>query len=296
MAPLEETKPIMTPEEIQELSKKMGGGDQVKRAADDFPNPISVPYAKLEALFPNDEKNNVWTVRGSFAIIPYFLSLTSTMTIHKNENSGKLTLFNAFRCREDLETEILKLGPVGHVVKLGQFHGDADAYYCRAPQFQSPKLWTLPAGSVAKGTKADGILSSNASALPIEGAKVYTLDGHPFPEGLMTIPYNAGHGMLLVACDSLVHIPNPSIVSYPSRFLFWMMGFNMQSAQDVPKPVPLWMKQTVGALGAPRVRKWYQDVIAMEWTHFIGAHGGPARNCNHDAVMTAVEQGLSHVQ
>ena len=108
----------------------------------------------------------------------------------------------------------MELGPIAHVVKLGQFHGDADAYYVRSDKFNKPMLWTLPNGSVAEGMTADGILSSEDSDnrnLPIHDMKVYSLDGHPFPEGLVTVPCNrggAGNGnsnsnsRVLIACDS----------------------------------------------------------------------------------------------
>jgi hypothetical protein len=53
----------------------VGGADKVKRPADDFPNPSSVPYGKLTALFSSvddeENNNNVWIVNGSFTIIPY---------------------------------------------------------------------------------------------------------------------------------------------------------------------------------------------------------------------------------
>ena len=285
-------KKIMSPEDIEALSKKMGGGDKVKRKADDYPVANSVPNAKLTPLFENDDKNHVWTVRGSFSLIPYVFSLTSTMTIYRSEsNNNELTIFNAFRCVESLEQEILALGKIAHVVKLGQFHGDADAYYVNAPQFGKPKLWTLAGGSVAEGTAADEILSP--TNLPVAGAKIYNLQGHPFPEGMMTVPCNVGGGPLLIACDSLIHIPDLSIVSYMGRFIFYLMGFSMQTAPNVPKPAPLWCKQSVGAVGVDCVRGWYKDIAAMEWTSCVGAHGSPATNCDHTAMLDAVEEQMA---
>ena len=215
------------------------------------------------------------------------------MTIHRNEQN-ELTIFNALRCSDELEQEILKLGTVAHVVKLGQFHGDADAYYVRAPQFNSPKLWTLQDGSVAEGIKADGILTPGSTELPIAGSNVYNLEGHPFPEGVMTIPCQSssqGASKLLVACDSLVHVADLSVIGYSTRFIFYLMGLNMQAENGVPKPAPMWLKQTTGAVGAERVKQWYKDIMQLEWTYFVGAHGSPARNVDHDAVMQTVEEG-----
>ncbi|KAL3907881.1 MAG: hypothetical protein SGILL_008692 [Bacillariaceae sp.] len=293
MCPDKKCNHVLTPEEVDKLSKRMGGGNRIKRKADEFPDPTSVPHAKLEPLFPDDEKNDVWTVRGCFKIIPFIFDVTSTMTIHRNAQN-ELTIFNALRCNEELEQETLKLGTIAHVVKLGQFHGDADAYYVRAPQFNSPKLWTLPQGSVAEGMKADGILTPEAAELPITGSNIYNLECHPFPEGLMTVPCQSSQGSskLLVACDSLVHVSDLSVIGYSTRFIFYLMGLNMKSENGVPKPAPMWMKQTVGAVGVDRVRKWYQDIMQLEWNHFVGAHGGSAKDVDHDAVMQAVEESL----
>ena len=74
---------VWTSEEVDALSKQMGGGDKVKRKPDDFPKASSVWRAKLQPLFPDDDKNNVWTVRGSFKIIPLLFDVTSTMTINE---------------------------------------------------------------------------------------------------------------------------------------------------------------------------------------------------------------------
>jgi hypothetical protein len=92
----------------------MGGGDQVKRSAEDFPEPSSsVANAMLKPVFAGSETNQVWTVEGSFSIIPWVFSLTSTMTIHRSADAATgentLTIFNALRTSPQLEAEILKL-------------------------------------------------------------------------------------------------------------------------------------------------------------------------------------------
>jgi len=286
---------IITGEELEAMRKQMSYGDLVKGQPDDFPNPISASGAKLVPLFENDEKNNIWTVRGDFYMIPYLVALTNTMTIYKCPKTGELSIFNAFRCVPELEQQILQLGPIAHVVKLGQFHGHADAYYVRAPHFlnpetkKKPKLWTLPGGTVAPATEADEILSS--TNLPVEGAKLFHMEGHPFPEGLMTVPSSDGKHCL-IGTDSLIHIPDVSIVGYGGRFLFYIMGFVLQAAQDVPQPAALWFKNTGKIMGVGCVRQWYQEIAAMEWTYFVGGHGIFARNVDHQKMVEAMEQQL----
>ena len=318
-AEIASTRTLFTDEHIDALSRKVGGGDKVKRPVDKFPDPISVPYAKLTPMFfqnddsdnddstenNNNNNNNVWTVHGSFTVIPYIFSTSLTMTIVRDlRDNDSLTIFNAFRCSPEIEQEILQLGTIRHVVKLGQFHGDADAYYVTAPQFAAgtgtgtgseidgssdntttqqkadrPKLWTFEGGSVAEGLVADEILSD--TNVPIAGSKVYNMTGHPFPEGVMTVPYasrdnnsSSNTKNLLIACDSLVHIVDLTFMTYSSRFIMWLMGLDMQSKDGIPKPAPLWCKTTVDIMGLDTVKKWYQDIIMeMDWDCFVGAHG-----------------------
>jgi hypothetical protein len=204
--------------------------------------------------------------------------------------------FNAFHCSSDLEAEILKLGQIKHVVKLGQFHGDADAYYVKSPQLVSgdedggdseqlerPKLWTFQRGSVAHGIEADEILAE--TNVPMAGSKIYNLDGHP------TVPYtksdgsnnnkgNINKGSILIACDSLVYVEDLKLISYPSLFIMWIMGFDMVSPRGTPKPAPLWCKTSVKVMGVEIVRKWYNDILQMNWDCFVGAHGSPTTECS----------------
>jgi hypothetical protein len=288
----------LTEEQITAFSKEMVGGDKVKCKADDFPQPSSVVNATLKPLFATTTTNRIWTVEGSFAVVPWVFSFTITMTIHRNAD-GELTIFNALRTSPALEAEILKLGSVTHIVKLGQFHGDADAYYRSAPQFMKedgtrPKLWTLPGGSVAEGTEADCLLSD--SNVPIRGAKLYELKPHACPEGLLSVPCGGEGGPLLVGCDALMHVTKPSTVW--ASFLFYVIGLSSSSfvsSENVPKPAPLWFKRTVSAFGKERVRAWYQDICQLEWDAFVGAHGGPAVKCDHQAMLHAVDEQLDTV-
>jgi hypothetical protein len=58
----------LTEERIAAFSKEMGGGDQVKRKAEDFPEPSSVANATLKPVFADSSTNQVWTVEGRFQL------------------------------------------------------------------------------------------------------------------------------------------------------------------------------------------------------------------------------------
>jgi hypothetical protein len=139
----------MTVEERAEYySKKVQGADKISRPAEAYVDtPVAPGHGSLEPVFDGDGCD-LWVVRGLFAMIPYVLSLPTTMTVHRDVDGG-LTLFNALRVSPEVEDAMLALGPVKRVVKLGQFHGAADAYYVRCPKFGTPLLWTLDGGTTA---------------------------------------------------------------------------------------------------------------------------------------------------
>lgn len=266
----------------------MPADDTIQRPASSYPSPTSVPNATLKPLSPS-LANNVWTIRGAFPISPS-VSLLSTMTIYRPSSSTSLVIFNAFRASQELEKQILALGPIGHVVKLGNFHGDADAYYSTAPHLGNPKLWTLPGGSVAEGTVADAILGAN---LPVQDAKIVPFPGHPSPEAAIIVP--CAEGKVLIACDALMYVQGAYVDYAAMEAMAKSMGLpKFVSEVGVPRPAPLWAKNTVEALGEAKVREWYQGVAAMEWNMFIGAHGDACIAPSHSGMLGAVEEVFEH--
>lgn len=139
----------MSPEERAEwYSAQVRGADKISRAAEDCAaTPVVHGHGPLERVFEADDCD-LWVVRGLFPMIPYILKLPTTMTVHRGGDGG-LTLFNALRVSAEVEEELLKLGHVKRVVKLGQFHGAADAYYVCDPKFGKPELWTLNGATTA---------------------------------------------------------------------------------------------------------------------------------------------------
>lgn len=135
-------------ERAARFSPKVQGADRVVRPAASYAEtPVAPGGGRLERVFALDGCD-LWVVRAMFCMVPYVLSLPTTMTVHRDA-AGALTVFNALRLAPAVEDELLALGPVRRVVKLGQFHGDADAYYVKDPKFQQPELWTLEGGSTA---------------------------------------------------------------------------------------------------------------------------------------------------
>lgn len=135
-------------ERAARFSPLVSGTDRVKRPAAQWAEtPVAPGAGGLERVFAAGD-GDMWVARRFFPMIPYVLNLPTTMAVHRDA-AGSLTLFNALRLAPEVEEELLALGPVRRVVKLGQFHGAADAYYAKDPKFESPEFWTLNGGSTA---------------------------------------------------------------------------------------------------------------------------------------------------
>lgn len=137
------------PPTAAEASVAVGGADKIKRAALDFPPVATSASSRLVRFAGGDGVEGAWTVTGLFPMIPYILNLPCTMTIYRAAD-GNLVLFNALRVPEEMEDEILELGPIKHIVKTGQFHGAADAYWTLHEKFGRPKYWAMPGASIAE--------------------------------------------------------------------------------------------------------------------------------------------------
>mmetsp|Transcript_13142 Transcript_13142/g.32474 ORF Transcript_13142/g.32474 Transcript_13142/m.32474 type:complete len:283 (+) Transcript_13142:41-889(+) len=266
------------PVSAEEASKLVRGADKVLRKADDFPPPLV--STGLKPVF--DENNCLWIVEAVYPMIPYILGIPTTMTVYRAPD-GTLTLFNALRVEESVEDEILKLGRIAHVVKLGQFHGSSDAYYVRAEKFNAPKYWTVAGGSCAEGMAADVVLAPSGP-LPVEGATFYQLDGQPFPESIMLLP--SAHGIICMATDCLMHLVSTSRVPIVGRLMLNWFGFVANTA-NVPEPAPLWLRNSVRLCGKEQVQRWFDDILAMEFAHVICAHGPPAVKVSREAIGAA---------
>lgn len=277
----------------EKYSKMVSGFDKVVRAADDYETtPILSAPLGLEPVYADDPDCGAYIVRAKFPMqpLPRFLILPITMAIYRAPVDGSVTLFNAFRVSEEIEDSILALGPIRSVVKLGQFHGDADAYYLRNPKFNSPKYWGAVGATISRGLEIDYILNKENVTLIDDEAELYTLPELPFIESVVTLPI-PNHGRLLIACDALMHVHSTEGLGFIGQMMMSFVGFFGE--KDVPRPAPIWCKKSVQLLGKDKVTEWFQHIDSMGWDSVVCGHGEPVVNCDRAKVLDAVAKKLA---
>eukprot|EP00171_Calliarthron_tuberculosum_P022153 IDg22153t1 len=278
--------PRISPEDF---SKLVNGLDKINRPASDYESIPVLPVPNgVEPLNPDEPDCNVYVIRSVFDVPVLSTSLPITMTIVRE--GGDLTLINSFRVPANVEDEILQLGAIRRVVKLGQYHGAAgDAYWVRSPRFSNPEYWAPHAATVAAGLVVTHTLQSGAQP-PINGALLSSMADIPFPEYVMTVP-TLKSGRLLITCDALMHICSVDDLPAGSREMLEKHEYIFE--QGVPRPTRNWTGTVVGVCGSGPLKTWMEELIEMEWSCFVSAHGPPIVNCDHSKIMEAVDSLLS---
>lgn len=275
-------------EEHNRRSAAVGGMDKIKIAAADHMTIPILPCPGLEPVLPSG--GNIYTASSHFRMFPVLMSVPANMTVYLCPSSGEVTIFNALRMPEVVEDAIIALGPVKHVVKLGQFHGSADAYYVKNPKFGSPRYWGVKGMTTAEGLDfSDTLGPGNA---PIAGSEVVIIDGMPYPESVILVPV-PGRPRALIVCDALSHISSFSLFSYVTRPIMWWLNFLCEDG--APVPPTLWLKSAVKLMGEAAVVGWFEKLFAMDWGAFTCAHGPSIAECDRGRLGKALKDKIEKI-
>lgn len=206
--------------------------------------------------------DNVFIVRGTFPM-SWGVLIERTMTIVRR--GDQLTIFNAVRVNESVESEIQKLGSIRHLVRMAIGHGFDDSYYLDTFH---PTYWTVEGMEPYPGTnpsdhqvfteKHDG----NNTTLPIPEMKFVILKTRRGPELVSWIPDGGG---TVLTCDFLQNTITPEYANWCGKRVTYWFGF-----QGECKCVPVW-RHVFGTDGL-----WEdieRGVLNWEFENLISGHG-----------------------
>jgi hypothetical protein len=110
-----------------------------------------------------------------------------------------LALINPIRVDEKMEKELLALGTITHIFKIGALHSVDIPYYM--DKF-SPELWMLKDDKSLPNYKTDNYLDENQT-LPFRQIRSFNLISSQVPECVLLLPEHNG---VLLSCDSIVNM------------------------------------------------------------------------------------------
>ena len=233
-------------------------------ATADFPVPQA--HDGIEQLF-----DDVYRVHGSIKMGPG-LRFDRNMVILRQ--GAELTVIDSVRLDAATEAELDALGRVGHVVRLGNFHGVDDRYYVER---YGAEFWCQADSANHPEPKPSQILTEQTT-LPVDDAELFLFRETRFPESAILL---RRHGGLLITCDSVQHWKDRRHCNLAARLMMPLLGFKMTTIVGPP-----WRKRMTRKGGS--LKPDFDRLLALEFDHHIGAHGTLCRGGAHDQVRAAV--------
>jgi hypothetical protein len=214
--------------------------------------------------------DGVYVVRGCFRMGPG-LVISRTMTIL--EAPDGLVLVNAIRLSEQGETELARLGPVKHLLKLSDSHGIDEPYV--ADRYR-PEVWALPRARLRAGVTRTRVLGPDG---PIAGARVIEFPG---TTGWSEVAYLApASGGTLVTCDALQYHVDLAHTSLFARVVTPLLGF-----KGGVIVAPMWRK--LQKVQGEAVRGAFAGITGLTYANLVTGHGPPIVNGADELVRDAL--------
>jgi len=229
-------------------------------------HPAAQAHDPIEELF-----EDVYWVHGSMRMGPG-MRINRNMVVLRHE--GELTLLNPIRLSEAGEKDLLALGAVKHIVRIGYFHAMDDAYYVDR---HAARFWCQAGSERVPGPKPDELIEEG-SVLPVPDTKVFAFSDTRFPECAVLLQR---HGGLLITCDSVQHHVDSSGCSLPAKAALVLMG--LKHPVNIGPPWRKFMTKEGDSLKAD-----FERLMRLEFDHAIGAHGSLCRGGARDGLAATM--------
>ncbi len=229
------------------------------------------PHGKVEKV-----SKNVYMVRGSINMNP-IVRITRNMAIVCD--GSELTLVNPLRVNEEVESQILGLGNIAHVMRLGAFHGVDDSYY--VDKF-SAKMWAQIGGTTYTTPAITEALSA-ACELPFQNAQLIEFNGSVQPECVLLI--NEGNGLLLT-CDAIQNYGDYSYNSFIARLMLPFLGFPKKTIVG-----PIWLRYMTPE--GQSLENEFRALLELPFDSLLSAHGTLLTTGAHCSVKEAINNAFA---
>lgn len=194
---------------------------------------------------------SVRLVRGTFRMGPG-LVISRTMTVVDLDDGA--CVINAVRLDAAGEADLVRRGPVRHVVKLADGHGLDDPYFLK----DGASFWSTATArhdAIPRGRT----LGPDA---PVPGSHAVVLPGTS--EAVVWLPHGGG---TLVTCDSVQNHADVEGVSFLARWTMPMLGFT----GGLLAPARMWRR--IKKLDADGVKRAFAPLAELSFQNLVTGHG-----------------------
>ena len=226
-------------------------------------------FGTVEQVF-----DDIWWGWGTVKFAPGILFPRNMVIVRER---GELVVIHPVLMPEAEQQRIEALGPIKHIVRLGQFHGmDNPAYVER----YGATVWAPPGVPAQAGAPTQRELVVGGE-LPIAGATLFAFERSRTPETALHVPR---HGGVLVTCDSVQNWETATGCSTLGKAMARMMGFRGRACIG-----PGWRKAS-----EPKddggFKPAFDRLVELDFRHVIGGHGAPIKDTARDDLRAAVQR------
>jgi hypothetical protein len=232
--------------------------------------PPAQPHDPVEEI-----TRDLYMVRGSIRMRP-LVAITRNMAIVRQQ--GELSLVNPIRLDAAGERQLLELGEVKRILRLGTLHGVDDPYYVE--RFGA-ELWAQAESPTYPLPPIDRKLAPDVP-LPFPDAELFAFEETLRPECALLIRRDSG---ILLTCDAIQHYGDYRHNSLLARLLMPWIGFPRTTVVG-----PLWLKLMTPEGGS--LRRDFERLLALDFEGLLSAHGSFLARGARQAVARAVQRAF----
>jgi hypothetical protein len=253
------------------------GASRRPRAPDELedppvPHPPAYPHDPVEEI-----ATDLFMVRGSVRLNA-LMRITRNMAIVRHQ--GELSLVNPIRLDEEGERNLLALGDIKRILRLGPMHGLDDPYYVErfgAEFWAQGESKTYPEPKIEQQLAAD-------RPLPFPDAGLFAFEGAKQPESALLIRRDPG---ILLTCDAIQHYGDYRHNTLLARLVMPFIGFPKTTIVG-----PIWLKIMTPAGGS--LKSEFERLLTLDFDRLLSAHGSLLTSGAKDSVAMAVRKAFPH--
>ncbi len=232
-----------------------------------FPSTRGAAFGPLEQVF-----DDVWWAWGTTRMAPGITIPRNMVVVREPEG---LVVIHPVMLPDAEQRRLEALGPVKHLVRLGDFHGMDDALWVSR---YGAKLWA-PAGATSQGVRVDVEMTA-ATEPPLADASLFAFETSRAPELVLHL---RRHGGVLVTCDAVQRWdPLPDGCSRLWRWMSGPMGFRGRACIG-----PGWRRAAEPKDGVG-FGPSFRALLERDFRHVVSAHGRPLLDTARDDLRRAV--------
>jgi hypothetical protein len=233
-------------------------------------HPPAYPHDPIEEI-----AGDIFMVRGSVRMNA-LMRITRNMAIVRHQR--ELSLVNPIRLDEQGERQLLALGDIKRILRLGPLHGLDDPYYVErfgAEFWAQAESQTYPEPKIEQRLAVD-------RPLPFPDAELFAFEGTKQPESALLIRRDPG---ILLTCDAIQHYGDYRHNTLLARLVMPRIGFPKTTVVG-----PIWLKIMTPEGGS--LKSEFERLLTLDFDCLLSAHGSLLTSGTKDSVARAVRKAF----